>query len=149
MTVPGAFLEALATASLPDVRWQLGDDRCDCTFQRIGWWTNPYLAETLEIRLCCVWAELGKQYPDLVRTVPAFYDYTREEWVTEPREWDGEAEMPPYLWYRQLAAKEGKPLAEIRSEYQGRDDLRPKGKKQEPRSLWLNSPWGWVPLELE
>lgn len=110
-----AIAQALSIADLPDVLWHQGDDLCDCEFQRIGWWTNPYTATTHEIRLCCVWAELGKQYPEFVRTIPAFWDYAHDEWVTEPQEWNGEGVMPLHLWHRQLARKYGIPVAEARS----------------------------------
>ena len=46
-----AIAEALAIASIPEIQWKHGDDLCDCTFQRIGFWTNPYLAKTLQVRL--------------------------------------------------------------------------------------------------
>lgn len=122
-----AVLEALSIGNLPDTEWEVHDDLCDCTFQRIGLWKNIYLAETLEIRLCCVWAELAKQYPQYVRTIPGYWNPDTKEWITEPREWNGEAEMPKALWYRHLARKLGRTVSEIRSEYAERDELRPKG----------------------
>ena len=129
-----AVIEALSIAELPDVRWDIHDDLCDCTYQRIGMWTNPYLAETLEVRMCCIWAELYKQYPQFVRHVPAFFDYGHgDKWVTEPMEWNGETEMPKSLWYRQLARKLGRTMESVRDEYADQDDLRPKGTPvQEP-----------------
>lgn len=120
-------LAALASGSLPDVQWTNDDDGCDCIYQRIGFWTNPYIAETLEVRLCCVWAKLHEQYPGAVRTTPAFRDYNANEWVTEPAPWNGEADMPKGLWYRQLARQEGRSVADIRAEYQYRDSERPRG----------------------
>ena len=125
-----AILEALAIGGLPDVDWDNQDDLCDCTYQRIGMWKNPYLAETQEIRLCCIWAELGKQFPEHVRTMPGYWSPDRQEWLTAPREWDGETEMPRAIWYRHLARKLGRPLAEIRAEYQDKDGLRPKGARR-------------------
>lgn len=121
-----AVVQALAVGSLPDIQWQVGDDLCDCTFQRVGWWTNPYLAETLEVRMCCIWAELYKQFPDLVRTIPAFWNYNQNEWVTETQDWNGETQMPRALWYRQLARQQGRPLPEIRAEYQNQEP--PQGR---------------------
>ena len=124
---PGV-IEALTIGSLPDVEWQHDDDLCDCTFQRIGMWKNPYLAETQEIRLCCIWAEFGKQFPDFVRTIPGYWNENTGQWITKPSEWDGEAEMPKAIWYRHLARKQDRPLAEVRAEYAGKDELRPKGR---------------------
>lgn len=128
-----AVIEALAIGSLPDVQWSIGDDLCDCIYQRIGMWTNPYLAVTHEIRLCCAWAKLYEMFPETVRTIPAFWDYNNNEWITEVAEWNGEAEMPKALWYRQLARKTGRSLADIRAEYAEKDELRPKGyRRPEP-----------------
>lgn len=125
-----AIVEALSIGQLPDVRWKSHDDLCDCVYQRIGMWTNPYLGETLEVRMCCIWGELYKQYPQFVRLVPAFLDYGHnDEWITEPAEWNGEDEMPKALWYRQLARKQGRSVESIRAEYSEKDELRPKGQK--------------------
>lgn len=114
MTISPAIVEALAISELPDVQWKMFDDLCDCTYQRIGMWTNPYLAETLEVRMCCIWAEIYAQHPDYVRTVPGFWDYNAGEWVTEPAEWNGEEDMPIALWHRQLARKYGVTVSEAR-----------------------------------
>lgn len=126
-----AVLEALSilagTKHLPDVHWLQGDDLCDCTFQRIGEWTNPYLAKTLRVRLCCLWGALYKQYPQFVQNVDAFYDENRHDWVTEPREWDSiDCDMPLYLWHRQIAARTGRSLAAVRAEYRDRKHERPR-----------------------
>lgn len=87
--------------------WDVNDDACDCTHQRVGYWYNPYHGEVLETRLCCVWAELEKQYPQFFRRT-----------YVEPVEWNAlDTDMPRSIWYRQLAALTGKPLAEIRAEY--------------------------------
>ena len=128
-----AVVEALSIADLPDVQWKHDDDLCDCVFQRIGLWKNPYLATTQEIRLCCVWAELGKQYPDFVRTIPGYFNENTQQWETNPWEWNGEAEMPKAIWYRHLARKFGRPVADVRAEYAERDELRPKGYKAAER----------------
>lgn len=144
-----AVIEALSIGSLPDVQWQHEDDLCDCTYQRIGMWKNPYLAETLEIRLCCVWAELAKQYPDFVRTIPGYFNENTKQWETQPWEWNGEAEMPRAIWYRHLARKLDRPLAEIRAEYAERDELRPKGYvKPEPVPLFIHIMGDWHPINL-
>ncbi len=117
-----ATLAALAAAQLPEVRWVHGDDLCDCTFQRIGEWTNPYLARTLRIRLCCVWKVLAEQYPEHVQEIPGFYDENRDEFVTVPMEWNAEdADMPRALWYRQIQAQTGVSLDYIRREYDGQE----------------------------
>ena len=114
-----------ALAILPEETWDTWDDKCDCPFPRIGFWTNPYSAETLEVRMCCIWAELYKLFPEQVRLLPAFRDYNADEWVPEPQEWNGEYDMPRYLWYRQMARKTGRSLGEIREQY--RDSEAPKG----------------------
>lgn len=122
-----ALAAALAVERQPGVRWLLGDDLCDCIFQRIGEWTNPYLAQTLRVRLCCLWEELYRAYPQHVQRLDAYYDHNRDAYVAEPREWDSEdAAMPRYLWYRQLARRTGKGLADIRREYAGREAERPR-----------------------
>lgn len=113
---------------LPEVFWNHDDDACDCTFQRIGMWKNPYLGETLEVRMCCIWAELYKLFPQFVRVTPA-YLVEDEAWETTVREWDGEGDMPRSIWYRQLARKEGISLAEARVRYAHLDP--PKGTPRE------------------
>ena len=142
-----AILQALSIGSLPGMEWSNQDDLCDCTYQRVGMWKNPYLAETLEIRLCCVWAKLAEQYPDAVRTIPGYFDPNRQEWITEPWTWDGEAEMPKAIWYRHLARKLDRPLAEIRAEYADKDHLRPKGRGQS-KPLWVEIRGEWRCINL-
>lgn len=140
-----AILEALAVGSLPDVKWKHGDDLCDCTFQRIGTWTNPYLAETLEVRMCCIWNEIYKQYPEYVRTIPAYWDYNTESWETEPRAWDGEEDMPKAMWHRQFAALTGTSVAEVRE----MNLEAPKGKIRQPKPRMLLQWSGdWLEVEL-
>ena len=147
MTISPAIVEALAISQLPDIQWKMHDDLCDCTYQRIGMWTNPYLAETLEVRMCCIWNELYKQYPDFVRTIPAFYDYNNGTWVTEPLEWNGEDDMPQALWHRQLARKYGVAINEART----MDIPAPRGKpiKHKAKPIFL-LPWSgeWLTVEL-
>lgn len=118
---------AIAASVLPEQMWDVNDDACDCTYQRVGFWTNPYLGETLEVRMCCIWAELYKLFPDKVRVTPAYFDYNANEWVAEPQEWNGETDMPLSIWYRQLARQQGRSVAEIREEYRHRDSERPRG----------------------
>lgn len=135
-----SVLTALEASVLPPIRWLLGDDKCDCVYQRIGEWGNPYLAQSLQIRFCCIWAELLKQFPQFVQEVSVFWDDNRLEPLTEPQPWDSEdMDMPLYLWYRQIARKTGRPLADVRAEYQHRQDERPrkvaKGTGRESRQL--------------
>lgn len=142
-----AILEALSIGSLPDVEWQHDDDLCDCTFQRVGMWKNPYLAETLEIRLCCVWAKLAEQFPEAVRTIPGYFNPDTQQWLTNPWDWNGEAEMPKAIWYRHLARKLNRPLSEIRAEYAEKDHLRPRGRG-ESRPLWVELAGEWRCINL-
>lgn len=114
-----------ALGALPETIWLHDDDACDCTFQRIGLWKNPYLGETLEVRMCCIWAELYKLFPQFVRTTPAYLTGD-DEWQPGAREWDGEADMPRAIWYRQLAQMTGRTLPEIRAAYANQE--APKGK---------------------
>ncbi len=128
-------MAAVAIMNLPDAHWILGDNLCDCTFQRIADWTNPYLAQTLRVRLCCIFAELYKQFPQFVQEIPAYWDQGRWRYVPEPAAWDSdEMDMPVYLWHRQLAKQQGKSLAEIRAEYDGRESERPKKVQQRQSS---------------
>lgn len=144
-----AVVEALSIGALPDVQWGNQDDLCDCTYQRIGFWTNPYLAETLEVRMCCIWAELYKQFPEYVRTIPAFFDYNAEQWVTSPQEWNGEDEMPKAVWYRHLANKQGRSVADIRAEYAEKDHLRPKRQqRKQPTPLFVKIGSEWLSINL-
>lgn len=121
-----ARADVLQALMLPEDSWEADDDACDCTFQRIGMWVNPYVAETLEVRMCCIWKQLYGLFPNEVRTIPGYRD-EGGEWVTEPRGWDGEADMPQAIWYRQLARLQGRPVADIRAEYRMRDGERPRG----------------------
>lgn len=103
-----------ALQMLPETFFEQGDDACDCSFQRVGMWTNPYIAETLEVRMCCIWAELYKLFPQHVRATPAYLDANADAWNPEPRAWDGEDDMPRGLWYRQLSRQTGIPLQDVR-----------------------------------
>lgn len=120
--------DVLQMDSMPEIRWVHGDDLCDCTFQRIGEWANPYIARTLRIRFCCVWAEILKEYPQYVQEIPAFYDYNNDKMVDEPWEWDGEEDMPRALWYRQIQSVTGMPLERVRLKF--RDMSPPKGRNK-------------------
>lgn len=123
----GLITQAL---QIPAERWILGDNLCDCVFQRIGEWANPYIGRTLRIRLCCIWAELAKMFPQFVQDIPAYYDENRDEWITEPQPWNSEdMDMPIYLWHRQEAQRTGKDIAVVRAELRGRERERPKRVK--------------------
>ena len=140
-------LEALFTGTFPSTFWDCQDDLCDCTYQRIGMWTNPYLAETLEVRMCCIWAELYKMFPQFVRVTPAYLDGNAKAWATEPMAWNGEAEMPKAIWYRQLARQQGRTVEDIRAEYSEKDELRPRGKpKSVPLFVHIAGEWRAINL---
>lgn len=108
------------TEEIPEIQWDHEDDLCDCTFQRIGWWTNPYIGKTLEVRWCCTWKKLMEMFPELhpfIREIPAFDNYNQGRYEFEPHEWDGDSDMPRSIWYRQLATQEGLSLPEVRHRY--------------------------------
>jgi len=122
----GVFDKALALEMLPD-QWLVGDDKCDCTFQRIGEWGNPYIGKSLQVRLCCIWAELAKEYPQFVQEVDCYWDRNLIEPVMGAQPWDSEEmDMPLDIWYRQLASEQNRPLVEIREEYRHKQHLRPR-----------------------
>ena len=144
-----AVLDALQAGAFPDIVWNHEDDKCDCVYQRIGFWTNPYLAETLEVRMCCIWADLYKSYPDFVRTIPAYWNQNAKAWEAEAQPWNGEADMPKSIWYRQLARQQGRSVADIRAEYQDRDDERPRGKqKSQPCPFLLKWAGDWIEVDI-
>lgn len=111
--------------------WVHGDDLCDCTFQRIGFWTNPYIAETKIVRFCCIWKDIERNYPQFVQEFPAFCDYNQQDkYINEPRQWDSEdSDMPRALWYRQIVKLTGKTLEEVRELF--KNDEPPKAVKKE------------------
>jgi len=147
--VQADVMSAVFSGVFPDNFWNNQDDLCDCTYQRIGMWTNPYLAETLEVRLCCMWAEFEKQHPQFIRRTPAFKDGNARAWVADPAEWNGETPMPKSLWYRQMALKEDRPVSEIRAEYEGQDHLRPQGAPRPEKHPFILYACGeWIPVEL-
>ena len=124
MTTATLDLVEAAIGVFPESFWNHEDDACDCTFQRIGMWKNPYVGETLEVRMCCIWAELYKLFPQHVRVTPA-YLVDDKEWDARVWEWDGESDMPRSIWYRQLARQHGITVAEARARYAHLDP--PKG----------------------
>ena len=143
-----SLIEAMAIAALPEIEWKQDDDLCDCTYQRIGSWTNPYLAETLEVRMCCIWKELYRQFPQFVREVPAFWDYNKNEWVTEPIEWNGEQDMPRAMWHRQLSRMTGLDLNTVRSMNTTPPQGKPRGLPQPKPVILLRWSGEWIPVEL-
>lgn len=116
--------------------WNVNDDLCDCVYQRIGSWFNPYIGERYEVRLCCVWAEMEKQWPQFFRRVQI-----------EPAEWNGEADMPRSIWHRQIARAGGMSVADARELVRDRESPRGVPLKEKP-VLWL--PWSgeYLPIEL-
>ena len=102
-----------------DRTWEMHDDLCDCIFQRMGSWYNPYIGERLDVRLCCIWADIYKSYPQFVKVTK-----------TEPAEWNGEDDMPAAVWHRQLANHLGMPVAEVR----GLGLEPPRGKPRAEKS---------------
>ena len=102
-----ALMEAMALiAAEPAVHWVHGDDLCDCTFQRIGSFTNPYLGKTLKIRLCCIWEKIYEQFPEFVQRIDGYWDDNTLTYNTEPKEWDAaDWDMPKHLWNRQTAIR--------------------------------------------
>lgn len=104
----------LPDPSIPEFHWEHGDDLCDCTFQRIGYWTNPYLGETEKVRWCCILKELEESFPQYFQHIRAYWDENSKEWVSGQAEWNGEHEMPRALWHRQLAIRSGESLDTIR-----------------------------------
>lgn len=113
---------------IPEIRWEYGDDLCDCMFQRIGYWTNPYIARTLEIRLCCMWKRLNEMFPGLMREIPAFHNYNEDVYETAPRMWDAEDDMPRHMWHRQIAVITGLDLDTVRRKFAGQRP--PEGKRK-------------------
>ena len=129
--VAADIAHALWVADLPDVQWDHEDDLCDCIYQRIGMWKNPYLATQHEIRLCCIWEKLYQLDPSAVRTIPGYWNDDVQEWQTEPRPWDGETDMPMSLWVRQIARQEGITVQEARSRCALNLSGRPRGIPRE------------------
>lgn len=119
-----ALKEALEIANRADA-WNVNDDLCDCPNQRTFSISNPYHGVTEEIRLCCLFGELKKQYPQFFRTT-----------VQEPAEWNGETDMPRSIWHRQLATHLGVSVSEARSF--NLEPPRGTPVEEKPR-IWL--PW--------
>lgn len=108
------FTSPSTDAAIPEFHWEHGDDLCDCSFQRISYWMNPYLGETEKIRLCCLYKELEDSFPHLFQHIKGYWDENENEWIMGQMEWNGEDDMPRALWNRQLAIREGLPVEVIR-----------------------------------
>lgn len=131
-------LAALAASPGPDDHWIEGDELCDCMLQRIWDTTNPYIAQTKTVRLCCLWQKLYDQYPETVQDVAAYYNRNEHAWVATPAPWDSEdMAMPVYLWVRQVAVQRGISVGEARvwcnANLKQRPQAVPKGTGRESR----------------
>lgn len=127
-----ALEEALAIVDAKEA-WNVNDDLCDCPNQRTFAISNPYHGVTEEVRLCCLFAELRRHWPEHFRTT-----------VQEPAEWNGETDMPKSLWHRQLATELGMTVSQARS--MGLEP--PKGRpKAAPLQLWLRDCGEWALME--
>lgn len=130
-----SLLSIVLGAEIPNIEWVHGDDLCDCTFQRIGEWTNPYIGETLRVRFCCIWEDLFKKYPQFVQRIHAYFD--GKSFHTGAMRWNvEEAAMPRALWHRQLAHVTGKSLGDIREEFNGQKPPGPVVKLWLPNSAY-------------
>ena len=129
-------LAGLLAAEIPGLKWDTHDDLCDCIFQRIGFWTNPYIGQTMRVRFCCLWKELAKDYPHLIQEVPHFYNYNTHKYEEKPHEWNGETDMPRAIWYRHLSTKTGTPLPEVREQYRDQEPPRGIPKPKTKRQTW-------------
>ena len=117
--------QSLHPTEMPEFTWTHGDDLCDCTFQRIGEWTNPYLARTRRVRVCCLEDRMLDGNEDLVQDIPGFFNDNTWLLETEPWVWDGEDDMPEHLFMRQTAIIQGLSLDETRVKFEGVEP--PKG----------------------
>ena len=117
--------QSLHPTEMPEFTWTHGDDLCDCTFQRIGEWTNPYLARTRRVRVCCLEDRMLDGNEDLVQDIPGFFNDDTGLFETEPWVWNGEDDMPEHLFMRQTAIIQGLSLDETRVKFEGVEP--PKG----------------------
>ena len=97
-----AFEQALKILQTRET-WSNEDDLCDCVYQRSGYWNNPYIGETYEVRICCLYAEFEKTWPQYFKRTQI-----------EPAQWNGESDMPKAIWHRQLSAELGMPIGQVR-----------------------------------
>ena len=59
------------------------DDECDCLFQNVQEYSNPYYNKTLRFRYCCLLAEFRKQWPHLFEEIEGWWDSERKMWRNE------------------------------------------------------------------
>ena len=139
-----AFTEAshksqnsLHPTTMPEFIWTHGDDLCDCTFQRIGEWTNPYLARTRRVRVCCLEDRMLEDNEDLVQDIPGFFNDDTGLFEMEPWVWNGEDDMPEHLFMRQTAIIQGLSLDETRVKFEGVEPPKgiPRPKVVEKRKI--------------
>ena len=128
-----ALDQALAIIQAQET-WSNQDDLCDCIYQRSGYWNNPYIGETYEVRICCLYAEFEKMWPHLFKRTYA-----------EPAMWNGEADMPKAIWHRQLAAELEMTVPEARS--MGIEPPKGQPKVEKPH-LWLTMGGEWLDVTL-
>lgn len=122
---PHTFSDNLHPREMPEITWTHGDDLCNCTFQRIGDWANPYLARTRRVRVCCLESRMLEGNDDLVQDIPGYFNENTGEFDMEPWVWDGEDDMPEHLFMRQTAIIQGLSLDETRVKFEGVEP--PKG----------------------
>ena len=122
---PHTFSDNLHPREMPEITWTHGDDLCNCTFQRIGDWANPYIARTRRVRVCCLENRMLEGNEDLVQDIPGYYNENTGDFETEPWVWDGEDDMPEHLFMRQTAIIQGLSLDETRVKFEGVEP--PKG----------------------
>jgi hypothetical protein len=122
---PHTFSDNLHPREMPEITWTHGDDLCNCTFQRIGDWANPYIARTRRVRVCCLENRMLEGNEDLVQDIPGYFNENTGDFETEPWVWDGEDDMPEHLFMRQTAIIQGLSLDETRVKFEGVEP--PKG----------------------
>ena len=127
---PHTFSDNLHPREMPEVTWTHGDDLCNCTFQRIGDWANPYIARTRRVRVCCLENRMLEGNEDLVQDIPGYFNENTGEFETEPWVWNGEDDMPEHLFMRQTAIIQGLSLDETRVKFEGVEP--PKGIPRPP-----------------
>ena len=129
--------QSLHPTEMPEFTWTHGDDLCDCTFQRIGEWTNPYLARTRRVRVCCLEDRMLDGNEDLVQDIPGFFNDDTGLFETEPWVWNGEDDMPEHLFMRQTAIIQGLSLDETRVKFEGVEPPKgiPRPKVVEERKI--------------
>jgi len=134
---PHTFNDNLHPREMPEITWTHGDDLCNCTFQRIGDWANPYIARTRRVRVCCLENRMLEDNEDLVQDIPGYFNENTGEFETEPWVWNGEDDMPESLFMRQTAIIQGLSLDETRVKFEGVEPPKgtPRPKVVEKREI--------------